>query len=106
VHVANVGIQNAYNINLQHRGDRQRQIEQTLGDASIPFERFEAVNARLDENKHLIEHCFDATICPGQVGCQLSHMRVLDAAMARSVEHIAVFEDDFVFQGHVNLSMV
>ena len=106
--VANVtvGIRNAYYINLQHRGDRRRQIEQTLWGASIPFERFEAVNARLDENKHLIAHCFDATICPGQVGCQLSHMRVLDAAMGRGVEHIAVFEDDFVFQGHVNPSMV
>ena len=104
--VHHVGIQNAYYINLQHREDRRRQIEQTLGDAFIPFERFDGVNARLDENKHLIAHCFDATICPGQVGCQLSHMRVLDAAMARGVEHIAVFEDDFVFQGHVNLSMV
>ena len=104
--VHHVGIQNAYYINLQHREDRRRQIEQTLGDSFIPFERFDGVNARLDENKHLIAHCFDATICPGQVGCQLSHMRVLDAAMARGVEHIAVFEDDFVFQGHVNLSMV
>jgi GR25 family glycosyltransferase involved in LPS biosynthesis len=101
-----LGIQNGYYINLQHRQDRRLQIESTLRNASIPFHRIDAVNTRLDENKHLIANCFDQKACPGQVGCQLSHLKALHTAMTRNVDHIAIFEDDFVFHSYVDNAMV
>ena len=100
------GIGHSLYINLGHRSDRMLSIESMLGNASIPFERVSAVDPRLPEYAHLTEGCFDAKECPGYVGCQYSHMKALEIAMSRKLSHVAIFEDDFVFQPFVNLSMV
>ena len=98
------GIQHAVYINLAHRKDRQEAVEELLRTAKVPFERFEAVNPRL--LPELLDGCWDSSVCPGQVGCQLSHLAVLRRAMDAGWDHVAIFEDDFTWQPLVRPDMV
>ena len=100
------GIRHAFYINLEHRKDRREAIEATLQEAQIPYERIEALNPRLPEHRGLLEGCWDRSICPGQVGCQLSHLAALRRAMDSDWDHVAIFEDDFAWQPFVRPDMV
>ena len=100
------GIRHAFYINLEHRRDRREAIEATLQRAQIPYERIEALNPRLPEHQGLLEGCWDRSICPGQVGCQLSHLAALRRAMDADWDHVAIFEDDFEWQPFVRPDMV
>lgn len=83
-------------INLDHRIDRWESISKLLYNMSVPFERIPAVNPRNDTE--LTKGCFDNRLCPGQVGCKLSHIRAIERAMELELNTVAIFEDDFVLQ--------
>lgn len=96
----------AFYINLEHRNDRRQSIEKQLQAIKFNFEQIKAINPRDDEYKHLIQNCFDDRACPGQVGCQFSHLLALNTSLKRSYKIVAIFEDDFIFQSFVNLEYV
>ena len=100
------GITNSFYINLSHRKDRKLAIENVLKASSIPFQRIEAVNPNEKGFEHLKRGCFDQAMCPGQIGCQLSHLIALKQAMESDLEHVSIFEDDFEFQAFVDPKFV
>jgi len=68
-------------INLDHRTDRRREIEEELSNYGIPFERFSAIN--------------DTDY--GALGCAKSHLEILKIAKSHGYANILILEDDFQF---------
>lgn len=68
-------------INLEHRTDRKKEIENELDNFRLPYERFNAI----------------ATPNFGILGCSLSHLAVLKMARDNKWKNILIFEDDFIF---------
>ena len=79
-------------INLDHRNDRNEQIQAELGRASIKYTRVRAVYVQPQPGEG---DCWGNSYCAGQVGCQLSHMRALQYASSKRSDSILIFEDDF-----------
>lgn len=73
-------IQHAYYINLEHRIDRLREIENELFIMGINAQRFNAISNR-----------------NGAIGCTMSHLRLLDNAVKNNYSHLLVLEDDAQF---------
>jgi GR25 family glycosyltransferase involved in LPS biosynthesis len=94
------GIQHCLFINLDHRQDRLNHFLQQLKATGIACERVPGVNPAKKGDPHasLLSACYDQRVCPGQLGCQLSHLRAVDLAIARNWSHVAIFEDDFTFR--------
>jgi glycosyl transferase family 25 len=75
-------ITNIFYINLEARTDRKEHIEAQLKQVGFnTFERFNAVY--LKEN--------------GRVACTLSHIKCLERAKERGLEHLLICEDDTTF---------
>ncbi len=83
-------------MNLDHRTDRWESISKMLHSMNVPYEQIPAVNPR--NATELTRGCLDTLACPGQVGCQLSHINALQRAIALQLNTVAVFEDDFILQ--------
>ena len=94
------GIHHCLFINLDHRVDRFNQFLSQINSSGISCERVEGVNPRENGTTfaELLKYCFDDRACPGQLGCQLSHLKAVDLAIERNWSHVAIFEDDFMFQ--------
>jgi glycosyl transferase, family 25 len=73
-------IKHAYYINLEHRADRKQHVEEQLSTLSIKAERFNAIKM---EN--------------GAIGCSMSHLKLLQTALANNYDHILIMEDDITF---------
>jgi len=93
-------------LNLEHRQDRQIAINEEFQKTNISFEWGTTINPRLPEHTHLTKDCFDKTKCPGQVGCQMSHILALENAIKLNLDYIAIIEDDFRFHSFVDPSYV
>ena len=100
------GIEHALVINLNHRQDRMTAVESTLRQSGIPFTRIDAVNPRLEEYRLWTKDCFDTVKCPGQIGCQLSHIKAIEVAIQSNWSHVAIFEDDFGWKPYVDPAQV
>jgi GR25 family glycosyltransferase involved in LPS biosynthesis len=94
------GIRHCLFINLDHRLDRLNQFLLQINASGISCERVEGVDPREKGAAFtdLLKSCFDDRACPGQLGCQLSHLKAVDLAIKRNWSHVAIFEDDFMFQ--------
>jgi GR25 family glycosyltransferase involved in LPS biosynthesis len=75
-----LGVGGAFYINLEHRTDKRKEIEEEMAKMEIPCERFPAI-----------------PWTPGIVGCNYSHIAVLKEARNRRYESVLIFEDDFQF---------
>jgi GR25 family glycosyltransferase involved in LPS biosynthesis len=73
-------VKNAFYINLEHRKDRKKHVEQQLNNIGIKAERFNAI--KLDK---------------GAVGCSLSHLKCLENALKNEWDHVLICEDDITF---------
>lgn len=102
------GIDRIYLINLDHQVDRRRQMDTLLINHGFQYERFSAVNGlALDKNqlRRFYIHCLPPhkdriPISPGQIGCLLSHLSIIQQALDKGYETIWVLEDDSVFNKH------
>ena len=94
------GIQHCLFINLNHRKDRLDHFLRQLNASGISCERVAGVNPAADGSPHaeLLKTCYDNRACPGQLGCQLSHLKAVDLCIAQNWTNVAIFEDDFMFQ--------
>ena len=70
----------AFYINLDHRTDRRAEVEKEFEEKGLTVERFPATQ-----------------YSPGAIGCNLSHIGVLNLAKERGYESVMIFEDDFQF---------
>jgi GR25 family glycosyltransferase involved in LPS biosynthesis len=74
-------ITNVFYINLQERIDRKAQVEQQLSKAGLThFNRFNAIK-----------------LPNGALGCSMSHLKCLQLAKERNLDHILIVEDDIIF---------
>lgn len=74
-------IKNIFYINLEHRQDRKKHIEEQLNQVGLShYERFNAIK-----------------LSNGRVGCSMSHLKCLQIAKQRNYEHILICEDDTTF---------
>ena len=74
-------IDKVFYINLEHRTDRRKEIENELNNYNITYERFNAIS----------------TPDFGIVGCTKSHLEVLKIARTRKYKKVLILEDDFMF---------
>jgi hypothetical protein len=74
-------ITNVVYINLQERIDRKAQVEEQLSKVGlINFNRFNAIK-----------------LPNGALGCSMSHLKCLQLAKDRNLDHILIVEDDIIF---------
>jgi GR25 family glycosyltransferase involved in LPS biosynthesis len=74
-------ITNVFYINLTERADRKAQVEQQLSNVGLTnFNRFNAIK-----------------LPNGALGCSMSHLKCLQLAKDRNLDHILIVEDDIIF---------
>lgn len=73
-------IKNAFYINLLEREDRKTHVEKELSSIGIFAERFNAI--KMDN---------------GAIGCSMSHLKCLQLAYEKKLDHIFICEDDITF---------
>lgn len=99
-------------INLERSQDRLAQAKAQLDQASIPFERIEAVDgtaldqsaiASLDQVK--ATSMFTHPLRAGEIGCYLSHLRAVEHIVELELPYALVLEDDFAFKPLAQLAL-
>jgi glycosyl transferase family 25 len=73
-------IKHAFYINLDHRTDRKEHIEKELEKVGIYAQRFNAIKMQ-----------------NGAVGCSMSHLKILQDAYTKQLDHVLIMEDDISF---------
>ena len=73
-------IKNAFYINLEHRTDRKKHVENELNNIGINPTRFNAIK-----------------MTNGAIGCSMSHLKILEDAKKNQLDHILIVEDDITF---------
>jgi GR25 family glycosyltransferase involved in LPS biosynthesis len=73
-------IKYAFYINLLERSDRKIYVEQELSKIDISAERFNAI--KMDN---------------GAIGCSMSHLKCLQIAYEKKMDHVFICEDDITF---------
>ena len=74
-------LDNVFYINLDHRVDRRKHVEDQL--ASLGWTKYTRLPA---------VRCKD-----GRVGCSMSHLKLLKMAKQRDLDYIVILEDDITF---------
>jgi glycosyl transferase family 25 len=71
----------AYYINLEHRKDRNIHVIEQLTNLGLSkYERFNAIKMEY-----------------GAIGCSMSHLKILQNALANNYDHVLIMEDDITF---------
>ena len=99
------GLDKIYVINLDHKIDRKRHMDNLLTSYGLQYERFSAVNGWAFDKillRKFYVQCLPPVqdrrfISPGQIGCFLSHLSIIKQALDKGYETIWVLEDDIVF---------
>jgi GR25 family glycosyltransferase involved in LPS biosynthesis len=73
-------ITNAYYINLDEREDRKKKTKKEFKKLEIPIQKIKAIKL---EN--------------GRIGCSMSHLKCLQQAKEKDLDHILIVEDDIHF---------
>ena len=73
-------ITNAFYINLDEREDRKKKTKKEFKQLKIPIQRIKAIKL---EN--------------GRIGCSMSHLKCLQQAKEKDLDHVLIVEDDIHF---------
>ena len=98
-----------YIINLEHKVNLRKEMEDKLKNINIEYEFFSAVYGRdLDdkyykENNIIIDPLFrnswtNSSITTGEIGCSLSHYFVWKKALDENIEYPIIIEDDAILE--------
>ncbi len=79
-------------INLDKRKDRQEHFKKELSRFGISYNRVSAVDGE-DEDVPDIDG-----LTPGEVGCILSHKKVLERIIEQKIQLPLILEDDIIFE--------
>lgn len=96
-------------INLDRDADRLQAVSRRFAEAGLTFERVSAVYGKdlpPDERRAAVRRlrfrlAMGRPVFDGEIGCALSHVRVLDRIVRERIPVACVFEDDVVFTGDV-----
>jgi GR25 family glycosyltransferase involved in LPS biosynthesis len=78
-------IQHVFYINLEHRTDRKKHVEQQLKKIGIRDDAVQRFNAIKPASGN------------GALGCTMSHLKCLQTAKAAEWDHVCIIEDDIEF---------
>jgi GR25 family glycosyltransferase involved in LPS biosynthesis len=85
-----------YCINLEKRPDRWEKVSKQFNELSLTVERFPAYNGdTLNPTRHY-------PINKGEVGCFMSHYRILEKILKSEGDNFLIFEDDVEFCKNFN----
>ena len=73
-------LKNVYYINLEKRKDRKELVENELNELGWEYKRFNAIKTT-----------------NGQVGCTMSHLKLIQLAKEKDLDYIVIVEDDIQF---------
>ena len=94
-------LENMFCINLEKRPDRWDLVSKEFKKHNLCVERVDAVdgsNFDLSKFKHRLKMM--------EMGCTMSHLKVLKLAQERALPYVCVFEDDVMFTNEIqNISM-
>jgi GR25 family glycosyltransferase involved in LPS biosynthesis len=79
-------LKNVYVLTLEHRFDRQINVQDELKKHNINFEFFYGINGH--------ECDYKGNLLKGEWGVQQSHLKILKMAIEKRLEYICIFEDD------------
>ncbi len=84
-----------YLINLDRAKERFLAVDEQFQQAGVSYERFSAVDARfLDQEKYQINNQYTRDFIPGEIGCYLSHIKVLRKFLESDNQFAVIVEDD------------
>lgn len=92
-------------INLDRAPDRLQRAARALAGQQLAFERVSAVDGRALEAAQVTAltaastAAYFARLTPGELGCYLSHIRVLELMVARDLPVALILEDDVEVTG-------
>lgn len=100
-------------INLDSSIDRLHESYLRLNPIGIDFERFNAVygaKISVDErNKFYSEELnlkqYHKPLSPGEIGCYMSHLKVLQHIVDNNIKYAIILEDDFKIVGDLSLAI-
>jgi len=81
-------------INLDRRRDRLNHLKKELSRLNISYQRFSAVDGEKDEVPEV------PNLTPGEVGCTLSHKKVLRKVVDEEIDRPLILEDDIIFENN------
>jgi len=87
-----------YYINLNRSLDRKTKIEQTFLENNLKFKRVEGVDGKelnIEELKK--EYNINPKLNVGEIGCALSHMKIIKEVLNDELEYALIMEDDCNF---------
>lgn len=96
------GIDTIYCINLDIRKEKWDAMQRELSEQRLKATRVSAVNGWAEISKETIKKIhqpFKARLNPGQMGCLLSHLSILQDGEKRGFDRILILEDDVNFVG-------
>ncbi|HOB03181.1 MAG TPA: glycosyltransferase family 25 protein [Casimicrobium huifangae] len=98
-----------YLINLDRSPQRLAAMQARLAELGIAHARIAAVDgAQLTDEeflRHTVENRYYKPIRRGEVGCYLSHLKVLQAFLASDAHYALILEDDCLFDANFNASL-
>lgn len=83
-------------INLDRRKDRREHFQKELSRLSISYNRISAVDGESEDVPNV------DGLTPGEVGCILSHKKVLERVIKEKIQLPLILEDDIIFEDKFN----
>ncbi len=83
-------------INLDRRKDRREHFQKELSRLNISYKRISAVDGESSETPDIVG------LTPGEVGCILSHKKVLEKIIEEKIQLPLILEDDIIFEDQFN----
>lgn len=86
-----------YCLNLERRPDKWKTVKKRFDRLGIEIERFSAVDGNNLEQSEIDKH---PKLNKYEIGCMLSHYRIIQDAKKNGYRRILIFEDDVLFAKH------
>lgn len=86
-----------YCVNLDRRVDRWTECLNEFQKHRIEVERFSALDGTLLDNLTIL--------LPGQLGCKLSHLSIIEHAKNNNLKSLVILEDDVEFHQNFNVEL-
>lgn len=88
---------NTYLINLDRSPERLEKMKKEFAKCGMNFIRVQAVDSNhLDESKFVVKNRYKRKLVPGEIGCFMSHVKVLKLFLKSDAEFAVIIEDDII----------
>src|SRR5690606_11915877 len=96
-----------YLINLDRSTERLERMVKVFEESGIDnYERVSAVDARnLKEGDYILKNRYDRDLVPGEIGCFMSHIKVMQEFLKSNYEFALIIEDDAKLYDNFKITM-